>query len=240
MLESLNSASAAKRGELIAPVRHTVLLVSIFIAGGIVGAIFQGHAQSPSGEQRPNVVPLYLSLIAVEWLLVYGIWAGIRTRGLRLTDLIGQRWTRGKGVLIDLAIALMVWILWLGIQLGVSRVVPGNSKSVSVLLPQGGLEVVLWIGTSLSAGFCEEVAFRGYFQKQFEALTGSSLWAILLQAVLFGVAHGYEGLSAVIMIVLFGLLFGILAFWRKNLRPGMILHAWSDIYGGYLFQFLRW
>ncbi len=240
MAEGSNSASVARTKELIAPVRHTVLLVGIFLAVAIAGAIFQRPAQSTSGVQRPNVVPLYLSLIAVEWLLVYGVWAGIRSRGVRLTDLIGQRWRSGKGVLIDLVIALMVWILWLGIQAGVSRVLPGNSKSVSALLPQGGLEVVLWIATSLSAGFCEEVAFRGYFQKQFEAMTGSSLLAIILQAILFGVAHGYEGLAAVVMIVLFGILFGILAFWRKNLRPGMVLHAWSDIYGGYLFQFVRW
>jgi hypothetical protein len=26
---------------------------------------------------------------------------------------------------------------------------------------------------------------------------------------------------------------------RKSLRPGMILHAWSDIYAGYSFQFMR-
>jgi membrane protease YdiL (CAAX protease family) len=240
MAEGSNSASVVRTRELIAPVRHTVLLVSIFLAVAIAGAIFQRHARPTPSEQHPNVVPLYLSLIAVEWLLVYGVWAGIRTRGVRLTDLIGQRWRNGKGFLIDLVIALMVWILWLGIQAGVSRVVPGSTQSVSALLPQGGLEVVLWIATSLSAGFCEEVTFRGYFQKQFEAMTGSSLLAIILQALLFGVAHGYEGLAAVVMIVLFGLLFGILAFWRKSLRPGMVLHAWSDIYGGYLFQFVRW
>lgn len=233
-------ASVARTRVLIAPVRHTILLGGAFLAFGIVGAIFQGRSQSTSGEQHPNLVPLYLSLIAVEWLLVYGVWAGIRTRGVRLRDLIGQRWRSLAGALIDLVFALVVWILWLSIQVGVSRVLPGNSSNSALeLLPKTALEVALWIATSLSAGFCEEVAFRGYFQRQFEAMTGSSLLAIILQAILFGMAHGYEGLAAVVMIVVFGLLFGVLAYWRKSLLPGMVLHAWSDIYGGYLYQFVR-
>jgi membrane protease YdiL (CAAX protease family) len=91
----------------------------------------------------------------------------------------------------------------------------------------------------LTAGFCEEVAFRGYFQKQFEAMTGSAAAGVILQGVLFGVSHGYQGVRAIVMIMLFGFLYGILAFWRKSLRPGMISHAWSDVYAGYLYQFMR-
>jgi len=90
----------------------------------------------------------------------------------------------------------------------------------------------------VAAGFCEEVAFRGYFQKHFEAMTGSSAVGVILQSILFGMSHDYQGLRAIIMIILFGLLHGVLAFWRTSLRPGMILHACLDIYAGYLFQFM--
>ena len=241
MTEDSVKDSSPRRGSFVAPAWHTVLLVTIFLGITIAGALFQRRAQSSSGalQQHPNVVPLYLSLIAVEWLLVYGVWAGIRGRGVRLVDLIGGRWHSAKDILIDIALAIVVWILWLGIQAGVSRMVPSHAKPVSALLPQNPLEAVLWIATSLSAGFCEEVAFRGYFQKQFEAMTGSSAAGVTLQAILFGISHGYQGLQAIIMIILFGLLFGILALRRKSLRPGMILHAWSDIYAGYLIQFIR-
>ena len=227
MTEDSVTVSTLRSGSFVAPVWHTALLVTIFLGITIAGALFQRHAQSSSGalQQHPNVVPLYLSLIAVEWLLVYGVWAGIRSRGVRLADLIGGRWHSAKDILIDIALAIVVWILWLGIQAGVSRIVPSHAKSVSALLPQNPLEVVLWIATSLSAGFCEEVAFRGYFQKQFEAMTGRSVAGVTLQAILFGISHGYQGLQAIVMIILFGLLFGFLALWRKSLRPGMILHA---------------
>jgi membrane protease YdiL (CAAX protease family) len=82
---------------------------------------------------------------------------------------------------------------------------------------------------SMTAGFCEELVFRGYFQKQFLALTRSAAFAVLAQAVLFGICHWYQGVKQVILISALGALYGILAQWRKSLRPGMISHAWSDV-----------
>ena len=55
-----------------------------------------------------------------------------------------------------------------------------------------------------------------------------------MQSLLFGIAHGYQGIGATIKITLFGLLYGGLALWRRSLRPGMGAHAWSDVYSGWL------
>src|SRR5579863_632893 len=146
MAEDSGTASSPKHSNFVAPVWHTILLVSIFLGITIAGAVYQRHAQSSSGDsqQHPNVVPLYLSVIAAEWLLVYGVWAGIRGRGMRLVDLIQGRWRGAKDIFIDVAIAVVVWILWLGIQAGVSRMVPIHAASVSALLPRDPVEVVLW------------------------------------------------------------------------------------------------
>jgi len=93
-------------------------------------------------------------------------------------------------------------------------------------------EILLWIGVSISAGICEELVFRGYFQRQFHAYTHSRWIALFLQAMLFGISHGYQGTVACVKIVIFGLLYGSLALWRKSLRPGKMAHAWSDILSG--------
>ena len=87
---------------------------------------------------------------------------------------------------------------------------------------------------SISAGFSEELVFRGYLQRQLTALTGRASLALLLQAAVFGVAHGYQGTRACLSIAIYGVLFTLLALWRKSLRPGMIAHAWTDIAGGLL------
>jgi membrane protease YdiL (CAAX protease family) len=54
----------------------------------------------------------------------------------------------------------------------------------------------------------------------------------VLQAILFGVTHGYQGARACLTITLYGLLMGVLANARGSLRPGMIAHAWTDIAAG--------
>jgi len=92
---------------------------------------------------------------------------------------------------------------------------------------------VLWIALSASAGVCEEIVYCGYLQKQFQAITGSIALAVVLQALVFGAGHAYQGMEQVVISVL-GALYGALAAWRRNLRPGMIAYTLSDIVGGLL------
>jgi uncharacterized protein len=59
--------------KLVAPRWHTVLFVALFLALAFGGALFQRDARSQPGRlmQHPHVVPLYLSLIAMEWGLFF-------------------------------------------------------------------------------------------------------------------------------------------------------------------------
>jgi hypothetical protein len=84
----------------------------------------------------------------------------------------------------------------------------------------------------VTAGFCEEFIFRGYLLKQFYAITGSDAAAVAIQAVCFGIAHSYQGVKSMVTITVYGALFGILAVYRKSLRPGMIQHAMQDSFAG--------
>ncbi|PYX43065.1 MAG: CPBP family intramembrane metalloprotease [Acidobacteria bacterium] len=70
--------------------------------------------------------------------------------------------------------------------------------------------------------------FRGYLQGQFTAWTGSAYAGLVLQALVFGLAHGYQGARLMTVIAVFGCLFGLLAQWRQSLRPGMIAHFLQD------------
>ena len=54
------------------------------------------------------------------------------------------------------------------------------------------------------------------------------------EAVLFGVTHGYQGVESCLRITVYGLLFGLLASWRRSLRPGMLAHALTDVLAGLL------
>jgi uncharacterized protein len=221
---------------LIAPWGHTALLVALFLGLAVGGAFFQRHARSAPGilQRHPQVVPLYLSLMAMEWGLFVWVWRdGLCKTGTKLRELIGGKWASARDVFIDCGLALGLWAAWTLVELAWNRGFgSGHAASIQTFLPQRGLEILLWIGVSISAGFCEELVFRGYFQKQFEAFTHSRWIALFLQAVLFGIAHGYQGIEACVKIACFGALYGLLAVWRGSLRPGMMAHAWSDILSG--------
>ena len=78
--------------------------------------------------------------------------------------------------------------------------------------------------TAVTVGFCEEVIYRGYLQTQLTAFTGRASIAVVLQAALFGIAHGEQGLAVVVRFTLYGVLFGGLARWRRSLLPGIAAH----------------
>ena len=65
-------------------------------------------------------------------------------------------------------------------------------------------------------------------------LTGSLVGAIALQAIAFGLSHGYQGWKMMSIIAIYGACFGWLAHWRRSLRPGMLGHALQDTAGGLL------
>jgi membrane protease YdiL (CAAX protease family) len=232
----MNVAEPAEGRRLIAPIWHTVLLIAFLFALAAYGAYAQLHAKPGHElvERRGSTVPLYLSLLVAEWgLLRFVVAGGLKKTGTTLRDLMGRRWSGWRDVARDVAIALAAWVAWT-VSTSLIQHAIGNdtAKDIGALLPRSPLEIAAWVALSLSAGFCEEAIFRGYLQKQFQAITGSATVAVLLQAVVFGVAHGYQGLRNVIAITILGVLYGAIALWRRSLKPTMILHAGTDVVSG--------
>jgi membrane protease YdiL (CAAX protease family) len=97
------------------------------------------------------------------------------------------------------------------------------------MLPSNRTEIALWIVMAITAGICEETVFRGYLQQQISAWSGHVVVGVVGQAVVFGVAHAYQGWKKVALIFVWGCAFGALAWLRKGLRANMIAHAVLDI-----------
>ncbi len=242
-----SSADHPRYYRLLAPWWHTVLLIAIFLLASM------GQAHTLGGiVERHGRLPLYISTIVFEWLMVGFIWLGIHRRGIRLRDLVGGRWKSGEDVLLDIGIALGFWIASI-VVLSAVRYAVGLlsfneaqnmqqareiSKTLGFLIPQGMREMIVFTALAITAGFCEELIFRGYLQKQFHAATRNAWIAIAGQGILFGAGHGYQGVRYMIVIGVYGILFGILAYWRRSLRPGMITHAWQDFSSGLLLRAL--
>jgi len=217
---------------------HTIVLLLVLAAWATVGYF---RFQTLRLAAHPHRARAYVVLMVWEWCVVAYIAWGMSRGGRSLKALIGGKWETAKDVFKDLAISLGFWIMAL-VVLAVTAVAihaPRAVESARALLPQTQLEAVLWIFTSLTAGICEEIIFRGYLHRQFCAWVGSIPVGVLLSAAAFGAGHLYQGGKQAIVIGVYGVLFGILAETRKSLRPGIMVHAWHDSFSGLVARLIR-
>lgn len=100
--------------------------------------------------------------------------------------------------------------------------------SVERRAPHTGTELAWWIALSLTAGFCEELVFRGYLIWAFRAWLG--LWgAAAVSLVIFALAHAYQGAKGVLAVGVVGAFFTLVVLLLGSLVAAMVLHALVDI-----------
>lgn len=99
------------------------------------------------------------------------------------------------------------------------------------MLPRTPRERTLWFLLSLTAGFCEELLYRGFMPAYLvHIFPGVSFFvAILISAALFGLGHIYQKLTGVLGTGVMGLLFGFLYYFTGSLYLPMIVHALFDM-----------
>ncbi len=215
----------------IAPVWHTIVILLILLGLSLAGARSKNLPFASVHGRAPG----YVLVMIVEWVTVAFIWYGVSRRGFRIRDLIGGVWPRPVAILRDLGIAIAFLIVAGLVLNGLGHLLQATpNQAIRNALPHGSIEVALWVMLSLTAGFCEETIFRGYLQRQFAAVTKSVAGGIVVQGIIFGAAHGYQGWKYMLIISVFGTMFGLLAHWCRSLRPGMMAHALQDGVSGIL------
>ena len=240
----MDSISAAGEPQLLAPEEkknsaasyvYTIGFVLLLLAFSYLGQDRVGRMQSG----RSHIL-LYSFQIVWEFILLGVVWVGARLANLKFKDLIGGRWVSFETFLIDLVIAVVFWVVSIGVLAGLGYLVGLADASrvdeakrlLQAIGPRSPKELLFWVLLSSSAGFCEEIIFRGYLQRQFAALLGNVWIGMLISAGIFGLSHGYQGSRRMLLIAVYGALFGALAIFRKSLRPGMMAHAWHDSFEG--------
>lgn len=231
---TVEPSPAPPEATAIAPAWHTacVLLFLLAMVSLTKHWIAGGHI-----EQAHSRLPGYILTMIMEWLLVAFIAWGPRWRGASLRALAGKIPLGWRSVGRDLWLAA-AYLLAANIVLGILGFIlkhfglASDSAALKNLLPHTILENAAFLLLALTAGICEEMIFRGYLQHQLTAWTKSAAAGIALQGILFGVAHAYQGPTQIIVIAVYGCMFGSLAYWRKSLRPGMFAHFLQDAVGG--------
>lgn len=253
---------SAKNAE-VAPKWHTILLLIFILVISFRG--FSGHSFIKNSPREES----YFWLVGFDLLLFLWVSFGLWLRRRPLRSIIGRIEWDFDDVARDIGLALLLWLGTLIILLSASKlydeiqqhlesnsgvtesqqVTPGtdmkNDRAIQMralarISPTTGMELLGWLCVSLSAGIFEEIVFRGYLQQQFKAWSrGSTVVAVVVTSVLFGAAHGYQGLRGMFLVGLLGLAFGVVREMQKNLRVSAMMHVWQDSIAGFLFFIMQ-
>jgi membrane protease YdiL (CAAX protease family) len=238
-LTQQSPAMQLRSRERIAPWWHCGLLIAIIAAASVFGSM-----HSAKSTMASHHLANYGVTLAWEWALAGFAYWGVRLRKTPLRQVLGERRRGLNEFFIDVAAAGLFWVASLLVLAVLALLLKlfhmeSAQKQISQLAPASVAEAAVWIALSVSAGICEEFVFRGYMQQQFAHASGRTWVGVFVSAVLFGTAHGYEGIAGMLMITVYGALFSVLAIKRNSLRAGMIAHGWHDSFTGLLLWALK-
>jgi CAAX protease family protein len=216
------------RTQPVAPWWHTILLAAV-----ILGISALSSHQSRTMGFGGSHIKRYVATIAWECGLALFAWWGLWMRRTPLRAILGARRTGLREWAFDFGIALAFWIMAMLVLAAIAAVLRlfhlmQAGKAVIAVAPESLSQISVWIVLCVTAAIVEEFVFRGYLLQQFSSLRGNIWIGIAASSLLFGAAHGYEGIGGMIAITAYGAMFCLLAIRRQSLRAGMIAHAWHD------------
>ena len=113
-----------------------------------------------------------------------------------------------------------------------------NWKKRTPFLPTKNKELPEYFLLCFSAGVFEEIVYRGYLVNYcwylFDGYNYQQLLSVFLPALVFSIAHFYQGGKAVLKIFVLAVFFGYLFIFSGSLLMVMILHFLVDAIGGLL------
>ena len=221
---------------MLTPADH--LLVAIIV----LGLPLRAWASMRSLRAAPaELVPalrrrLWWRAIAMQWSLtvvVLVVWLrhyrSLVTLGLALEPSAGL-----AGVLVGLATIVSLVVRQRGLLASDETLrarVRERLGPVERLMPHTAAEYPLFAVLACTAGLCEEFLFRG-FTLWYLAHVVPFPAACVLQAVLFGIAHFYQGARGIVLTGLAGAFFTGVLLVSGSLWPAMIIHALMDLHAG--------
>lgn len=175
--------------------------------------------------------------ILTQWLLAAGVvlqWIVQRRPFATLSLVPAMSWGAG-GVLLGLG--LMALVLQpqrrsLGAAPEVVARLRDRLAPLHRLLPATRAEWRGFVPLALTAGICEELLFRGFVMWAFAQVLPAYWMAAVAQALLFGLAHSYQGPRGVYMTTMVGAFLAGVVWVSGSLWPAMLVHALLDLNSG--------
>lgn len=112
-----------------------------------------------------------------------------------------------------------------------------ESPYAMALRPRTTVERFVWVtAMSPTAGFCEEVIFRGFLLVGIAKLTGDIVIAVTLSSFFFALGHAVYGLTWTVGTMVLGAASAVGVLWSGSLWPAIIAHTIYDMTVYYVFE----
>lgn len=216
-----------ERSRLVAPIWHTIVYFGLLLAF----AYWLHLAKSES--HRPLLPSTHLDRswayglgFVFDCIFLGLMYLGLRISNTRLVELMGPGWADRSQVRRDVIVGALFSLVLLAVSvLMLVSFPPTRHKDDFLLFPRTLSQFFLFFAWLASAGFFEELIFRGYLLRQLKHFIGINS-AIVIQAVVFAALHGFDqGVGETASKFVVGGFLGLLAVQRKSLLPGMIAHG---------------
>jgi membrane protease YdiL (CAAX protease family) len=186
----------------------------------------------------PGVRPfVYRFGVASEWalaLIVIAGWIVLRRPWSSLGLVSPAGWRVAVSLVLVLPLAWMIWKQRRVFATASPKLLDKLRPKLghyTFMLPHDRAEYRWFNAVSVTAGFCEELLYRGFLTWVLRPWLGVwGAWAV--SSALFGAAHAYLGREGIVKSTIGGVVFGGIAVLTGSIVPGMIVHALVDLQSG--------
>jgi len=148
--------------------------------------------------------------------------------GLRLDVPSAPRQLLGQAALLTVAGVAVAYVFR-----GLSGLLGWReTEVVRALMPASTGEKGMFALLSVTAGFAEELVFRGFLPAFLMPLSASYLLGALPVAVVFGLLHAYQGPHGIVRTAVIGAVLAAGVAWTGSLWPSILAHAALDLLFG--------
>lgn len=200
-------------------------LFILFMAIVLPLAALRQHREMRA-DPRATRAEIYASAIATHAILLFIVWLVMRAQPFEL--LPPYRFSPWHLVVGLVALALGLVPLLERLRLA-DRDIEARTRLIAPRTPR---EQALFYGVSLSAGFAEELAYRGLLFTLVAALAGSWWVAALVCAALFGIVHLFQGWKGAGVASLMGLREHVVVGLTGTLVVAIAVHVLHDAIAG--------
>lgn len=180
-------------------------------------------------------VKAYASTVVLLWLASFAVWSSERPgflyrarHGDVVKGLTGNNFV--VGCAIGVIAALLVQAVLIRKKPKLAAAAKKQMKKFDFFLPFTARERAWFAVVSVTAGICEETLYRGFLFHYFRDVWHLGLLlAVVASSVVFGLAHGYQGISGMVGTGVIGGVLALIYLAAGSLLAPMIFHALIDL-----------